>query len=177
MAKEPRKQQQTDARRVGEKGTGKLDRSRSPAPPARRRKGAGGTSGRPAIEDQTAAVREELRRQRDAAIRELREQGVVGRGDEPANITGPGSVLDDADQAQVSLRHDMAMMRRERLAARVNQLTAALERLDRGDYGRCTRCGRPIEPGRLAALPEARTCRECQERVEQGERGDQGAAA
>ena len=57
----------------------------------------------------------------------------------------------------------MSFTTRERLARRVNQLTAALERIEGGTYGRCTECGRDIEPGRLAAIPEAATCLQCQE--------------
>ena len=61
-------------------------------------------------------------------------------------------------------------MTRERAAERVNQLSAALQRLHEGRYGLCERCGGVIELARLVALPEATTCRDCQEIVER-ERG------
>jgi RNA polymerase-binding transcription factor DksA len=163
MAKNPGKRQRTDAGRIGEKGTGK--------PPGR-------TAGTPEPQACTEAaeaaaetideIRQRLERERAATIEELRRQGAALDTGEVGTVTRAGSVLDEGDQAQVSLGDDMSMMRRERLAARVNQLTAALERVARGGYGRCDVCGRPIEAGRLAALPEARTCRECQERIEQG---------
>jgi DnaK suppressor protein len=63
-------------------------------------------------------------------------------------------------------------MHRERIAERINQLTAALQRVDDGNYGRCEQCGDAIEAPRLKALPEATTCLACQERLER-----EGAAA
>jgi DnaK suppressor protein len=44
----------------------------------------------------------------------------------------------------------------------VEQISAALNRLDAGTYGRCIRCGGQIAPGRLAVLPHAAACIECQ---------------
>ncbi len=40
---------------------------------------------------------------------------------------------------------------------RIEEVDAALDRLDRGAYGLCERCGRPIDPERLRARPTART--------------------
>ena len=57
-------------------------------------------------------------------------------------------------------------MTRERVADRINRLTAALERLVEGTYGRCEVCGGEIERPRLEALPEAVRCLACQERSE-----------
>ena len=44
----------------------------------------------------------------------------------------------------------------------VEQITAALNRLDAGTYGRCIRCGGQIAPARLEVLPHAAACIECQ---------------
>ena len=44
----------------------------------------------------------------------------------------------------------------------VEQITAALNRLDARTYGRCTRCGGQIAPARLEVLPHAAACIECQ---------------
>src|SRR5688500_10224850 len=106
--------------------------------------------------DVLAAARARLERERQAAIDRLRELGVSTGTDETAP-RGAHAVLDEGDQAQASERTDMAFMTRERLAERINQLTAALERISRGQYGRCADCGKPIEPSRVAALPETET--------------------
>ena len=116
-------------------------------------------------------LRKRLERERDAAIGRLRELGISPHLDEEeVRQAGTDTGRDEGDVAQASERQDLSFMTRERIAERVNQLSAALRRLHEGDYGLCERCGREIEPARLAALPEATTCRECQEVLER-ERG------
>lgn len=44
----------------------------------------------------------------------------------------------------------------------IEQISAALNRLDAGTYGLCTRCGTQIAPARLEALPHAAACIDCQ---------------
>jgi RNA polymerase-binding transcription factor DksA len=112
-------------------------------------------------------VRRRLERERDAAVRRLRELGISPHLDDDDRAhAGPDMGRDEGDVAQASERQDLSFMTRERVAERVNQLSAALRRLHEGRYGRCERCGEPIEAARLAALPEATTCRACQEIVE-----------
>jgi DnaK suppressor protein len=116
-------------------------------------------------------MRQRLERERDAAIGRLRELGISPHLDaEEAPHAGTDTVRDEGDVAQASERQDLSFMTRERIAERVNQLSAALQRLHEGQYGVCERCGDAIEPARLAALPEATTCRTCQEALER-ERG------
>ena len=112
-------------------------------------------------------IRQRLERERDRAIERLRELGISPHLDEDAAPEATMDIgRDEGDVAQASERQDLSFMTRERLAARVNQLSAALRQLHSGEYGRCERCGRPIEPARLVALPEATTCRTCQEELE-----------
>ena len=40
----------------------------------------------------------------------------------------------------------------------LDDVEAALRRLEEGTYGQCEACGGPIDEGRLAALPAARYC-------------------
>jgi RNA polymerase-binding transcription factor DksA len=42
--------------------------------------------------------------------------------------------------------------------ARIEEVEAALQRLDNGSYGVCLVCERPIDPRRLEARPEAAYC-------------------
>jgi RNA polymerase-binding transcription factor DksA len=112
-------------------------------------------------------IRRRLERERDAAVRRLRELGISPHLDDDDHAhAGPDTGRDEGDVAQASERQDLSFMTRERLADRVNQLSAALRRLHEGRHGLCERCGGPIEPARQAALPEATTCRACQEIVE-----------
>jgi RNA polymerase-binding transcription factor DksA len=129
-------------------------------------------SAEPAAVPRDEELRVRLLRERRLAVEALRRLGIspaLPGGNEPD--TG-GSPVEEGDAAQASERRDLAFMSRERLAERINRLSAALERLENGRYGTCEECGEPIEPARQAALPEAVTCLRCQEHRERG-----GAAA
>lgn len=43
----------------------------------------------------------------------------------------------------------------------MDQIRAALRRLDAGEYGTCVTCGDAISPDRLAVLPESAECVSC----------------
>ncbi|MCT9001736.1 TraR/DksA family transcriptional regulator [Microbacterium memoriense] len=47
----------------------------------------------------------------------------------------------------------------------IDQIVAALERLNAGTYGRCIRCGATIPAARLDILPYAENCVDCQRGV------------
>ncbi len=49
------------------------------------------------------------------------------------------------------------------MTQRLEQVDAAIARMDAGTYGICTHCGEPIDPARLKALPSAAMCLRCQE--------------
>ncbi len=114
-------------------------------------------------------VRARLERERDAAIARLRELGIVS-DDAAPRLNEVGETVDVADHAQANEQQEMGMVTRERLAERINRLTAALERIANDTYGICIECGRPIERARLQAIPEVERCRDCQERAERAGR-------
>lgn len=68
-----------------------------------------------------------------------------------ANIASSGALLDGLS----------AHERRE-----LEEIDAALVRMDDGTWGRCETCGGSIGRQRLIALPEARQCLACRERAE-----------
>ena len=158
MARQPRDQQRTDAKRVPPAGSGKLDATGpAPSPPPRKR----AKRARTASPDQ---VQERLLSERAAAMAELSRLGAALEREESV---GPGdSPFEEGDVAQASEQRDMAFMQRERLARRINRLTRALEHLAAGTYGVCEECSADIDPARLAAMPEVTRCRDCQERRE-----------
>ena len=134
----------------------------------KRRSGAGA-----AVPSRDALV-DRLRAERDAAIAKLRDLGLTPHraGEAPREA---GLPLDEGDAAQATEHMDMSLAARQRLAERINRLTAALARVHEGTHGTCERCGEAIEPARLAAMPEASTCLACQEKAER-ERGGTAAA-
>lgn len=54
----------------------------------------------------------------------------------------------------------------ESVQAELEEVDAALRRVEDGTYGRCEACGRPIGDERLEALPAARLCLEDEQRAE-----------
>ncbi|TQK18607.1 TraR/DksA family transcriptional regulator [Microbacterium sp. SLBN-154] len=48
----------------------------------------------------------------------------------------------------------------------MDQITAALDRLEAGTYGRCIRCGGAIVAARLDIMPYAENCIDCQRDVD-----------
>jgi RNA polymerase-binding protein DksA len=169
MAKKPRQRQAADARRISTSGAGQLDAPSKPASAAapRRRRGA-----RPAGPEDPRA---RIERERAEAVARLQALHVSPDLEEEAAPGGNESTLEEGDAAQASERRDMSFTTRERLARRINALTAALERIQRGEYGRCRVCGREIEPERLAAIPEASTCLDCQAQLERPGAPDRAA--
>ncbi len=63
-------------------------------------------------------------------------------------------------------QRDLAL--RDRNQEHLDQVEAALRRLDEGTFGACVRCGRPIAAERLEALPWAAHCIDCQRIVGRG---------
>jgi len=85
-------------------------------------------------------------------------------------VEAPGQMTYGSQAAAAShvfeQQRDLAL--RDRNAAHLLEIEAAIARLDDGTYGACVRCGRPIAPERLDALPWAAHCIECQRVVGRG---------
>lgn len=75
--------------------------------------------------------------------------------------TNETDVLDSADRSVQEHQMDLQGQLMEMKSDRLEQINAALQRIERGDYGICTRCGKEISPKRLEAMPEALTCIDC----------------
>ncbi|NOX63886.1 MAG: hypothetical protein GXP42_18370 [Chloroflexi bacterium] len=56
---------------------------------------------------------------------------------------------------------EMLLARREVLEQQIEEIKAALTRIDEGTYGRCVVCGAEIPPERLEIVPTATECAEC----------------
>src|SRR5262245_59199319 len=50
----------------------------------------------------------------------------------------------------------------------LDEIAAALDRLDKGTFGKCEECHKEIPRERLKALPYARFCVECARKMERG---------
>jgi len=66
-----------------------------------------------------------------------------------------------ADSSQVTAERGEVEALAGKLREALNDVEAALVKLDNGTFGDCERCGQPIPPARLEAKPAARLCMEC----------------
>ena len=93
--------------------------------------------------------------QRLAAMSEVHDEFVAASRDTNADDEhDPEGATIAFERAQVD-----AMARRSR--HHLDEVAAAIRRLDLGTYGRCDVCGAPIPADRLAARPTARGCVDC----------------
>ncbi|MHB8218797.1 MAG: TraR/DksA family transcriptional regulator [Acidimicrobiales bacterium] len=66
-----------------------------------------------------------------------------------------------ADTSQVTAERGEAEALAGELNEALEEVEAAIVRLNEGTYGRCEACGQPIPEARLEAMPAARRCISC----------------
>ena len=84
---------------------------------------------------------------------QLKELGFANEGD-----TGLSYDSNFADSSQVTAERGEAERLATELREALDEVDAALVRLDTGTYGTCQVCGKPIGAARLEAMPAARFC-------------------
>jgi len=98
--------------------------------------------------------------------RDKLKRDILGRTELPPSFDNDGA-LDSADSSvrehSMDLEGSLISMKSDRL----EQINAALQRIDRGLYGTCVKCGKEIDPRRLDAEPAAMTCMDCLSAKEQ----------
>ena len=97
-----------------------------------------------------------------ARDKELVEE--ISRFENEAREPRSPEVGDPADRAVSSEIKDIALEERSVAAETLNQVRAALKRIEGGTYGCCIDCGRQIEPARLEAVPWTPYCHRDQQR-------------
>lgn len=108
-----------------------------------------------------------------ARERELVEE--AAHFDAEAREAGTAEVQDPID-AVTSDEIKAANFQMGDLAARtLQEVRAALQRIEDGTFGYCIDCGKPIEPARLDAVPWTPYCREDQEKHDRSD-ADEAAA-
>jgi DnaK suppressor protein len=100
----------------------------------------------------------EMLRQRQAELRAMLQEAAG------ANIAGdnPPEVMDFKDVAAEETRAVVDEATHAHAAVELDQVAAALRRVDEGTYGLCEDCGEPIDERRLRALPATPFCTACQ---------------
>ena len=101
-------------------------------------------------------LRAELEQERSNLRARLAEMGLSG-----------GELSFDqnfADSSQVTAERGEVEALAGSLRESLNDVEAALTKIDEGTYGTCEGCGQPINPARLEAKPAAKLCMECASR-------------
>jgi DnaK suppressor protein len=102
-------------------------------------------------ETTSATRRAQLEAEHDRLTGQLRELG-VDRGSFDEGFADSGQVTAERGEVQA-----LAGTLRETL----QDIDAALGKIEQGTYGLCESCGRPIAEARLEAMPAARLCIAC----------------
>lgn len=109
------------------------------------------TTQRAELQARRTAYRDQAERL-EAAVEELAESG-------QAPDLGDEEGFAEADPLHVERDRVLSLAAVAR--QRVDEIDAAIRRLDAGTYGACRSCRRPIPVARLEALPEATQCVAC----------------
>lgn len=112
------------------------------------------TTARPApAAAQLATVRTELEQQRAFRVEQIE-----------AVELDAAEALAAGDDARLQVTRSLF----KTAEAALQEINAALARLDDGTYGTCGRCEQPIPIERLEVLPTSRSCTPCQARADLG---------
>ena len=92
-------------------------------------------------------------------LKEVQEQQdtAVNKSDEPGDVV---------DMATELLNQELNLSLTTSEIETLNEINAALERIEKGVYGLCIDTGEPINKVRLKALPEAKRTLEAQEKFD-----------
>lgn len=98
-------------------------------------------------------------------------QAVLSGGDVQEGEAASLGELSTVDQHPAEMGTETFTVERdqsvlEQVASELDDVEAALRRLDEGTYGRCEICSRPIGDARLEAVPATRFCLEHQQMAE-----------
>lgn len=120
---------------------------------------------------QLAAFRAQLVRERARLQRSIHAlEGDVVQLAPAEEAEGGGVGNDPADVGTEIYEQERALTMERNEQALLDDVQAALARLDEGRFGRCLRCGQAIAVERLEALPFAQYCITCQAAIERRRR-------
>jgi RNA polymerase-binding protein DksA len=98
---------------------------------------------------------------------QLRDEALQGTGGEASG--GLSDLpLHPADLGSDAYEEELTLGLLENEEQLIEEIGAALSRIEQGEYGRCEDCRRPIPERRLRALPYARHCVACARKAQGG---------
>lgn len=112
------------------------------------------------------ALRAQLEAEK-ARLTEIVEEIDRDERDSLSEASGENAYRDHmADQGSATFERELDMTLEENARVSLNEVNAALARIEAGTYGVCDRCSAEIPVGRLEAYPTAAMCIACKEAEE-----------
>jgi DnaK suppressor protein len=111
-----------------------------------------------------APIKKQLLEMRDDLMRTVRNQQI--------SDTMQTDIGDSVDEASRSIERELLFELSDNERITLDQIEAALRKIDKGTYGVCESCQKPIAKARLDALPFARYCINCQNSAESAPGGE-----
>ena len=105
-------------------------------------------------------LKRRIARRHAELLEETREDVERARQETYGALAGP--VTDSGDRATADLLADLGQAEISRDLRELQELEAALARIDEGTFGKCIECGAEIAFKRLAVYPVATRCAGCQ---------------
>jgi len=108
------------------------------------------------LQEELKVAQKRLREEEATVLAELADLGFTADGKVDIH-------LDEgfADAAQTTSERARVLSLAEGLQQRLEDVQAALGRIDKGTYGKCEACGKDIPAERLEAIPAASLCVAC----------------
>lgn len=114
--------------------------------------------------DELGAIRQKLLDRKKVLWNEIMHDLEQEAGERHRNVVD--TIRESGDRALEELFESNLLYLVELKARELEEIEAALARIDNGEYGRCIDCGRWIRPARLEVMPYSVRCRRCQEEHE-----------
>ena len=118
----------------------------------------------PAPKLKLTAIRKTLLDMRDDLMKTVRNQQI--------SDTMQNDVGDSVDEASRSSERELQFELSDNERVTLDEIEAALRKIDKGTYGLCESCQKAIAKARLDALPFARYCITCQSSAESAPGGE-----
>lgn len=106
------------------------------------------------------AIKESLLKMREEVIAEVQEKYAATRE------LGESNLPDLADVSSNAYNRELLLNLSEAQHRKMQDIDAALARLDEGEYGVCANCGEDISPRRMEVRPFSRYCIDCKTEIE-----------
>ncbi len=102
-------------------------------------------------------------------LQELKEQLEKEAGELEAQLSsvsknadfGSDSETDFSEEADEAEEFSNNLGMQDALKSRMQDIEAALDKINAGTYGKCENCGKDISLDVLKAVPESRLCKDC----------------